>query len=182
MRILAGFAAADEGVCRPIILLVISLLFACTAYAQSDSTAHADTTLKIHKPYPTGALLRSAFVPGWGQYYNKKYIKGSVIAGAETYLIVGIVTNWRDANKHQDNFQGSDSLAYKASEFAKFEHSRDQRNIRMWILAAGIFYSMFDAYVDAQLWDFKQTDKAFQVYVEPSRNDGIYAGLTFKIK
>jgi hypothetical protein len=158
------------------------LLSAKFAFAQGDSVLQADTTQKIHKPYPTGALLRSAVVPGWGQYYNKKYIKGSVIAAAETYLIVGIVTNWRDASKHKKNFQGSDSLEYKASEFDKYEHNIDQRNIRMWLLAAGILYSMFDAYVDAQLWDFKQTDKSFEVYVAPSRNDGIYAGLNFKIK
>jgi hypothetical protein len=164
------------------LLLIAFLISSKAATAQSDSTSHADTTLKIHKPYPTGALLRSAFVPGWGQYYNKKYIKGTIIAAAETYLIVGVVTNWRDANKHKKNFQGSDSLEYKASEFSKFEHSRDQRNIRMWLLAAGIFYSMFDAYVDAQLWDFKQTDKSFDVYVEPVKNNGLYAGLTIKIK
>ena len=163
-------------------ILITFLLLAGLTYAQSSSISQADTTSKIHKPYPTGALLRSAFVPGWGQYYNKKYIKGSVIAAAETYLIVGIITNWQDTNKHKKNFQSSDSLEYKASEFSKFEHSRDQRNIRMWILAAGIFYSMFDAYVDAQLWDFKQTDKSFDVYVEPVKNNGLYAGLTFKIK
>lgn len=165
-----------------IIMFAAIFVFAPRAFAQSDSTAHIDTTANVHRPNPTGALFRSAFVPGWGQFYNKKYIKGSAIAAGETYVIIGIISNWRDADKHKKNFQGSDSLEYKASEFSKYEHSRDQRNIRMWILAAGVLYSMFDAYVDAQLWDFKQTDKSFEVYVAPSLNEGIYAGLNFKIK
>ena len=162
-----------------IILVVISLT--SIGYAQSDSTLiqPAPKTKKIN---PTGALFRSAFVPGWGQYYNKRYIKGSIIAAGESYLIYGIVTNWRASNKHKKNFESTDDMAYKGSEFALYEKTRDKRNKRMWILAAVVFYSMFDAYVDAQLSDFSETDKAYEVYIEPSRNDGVMLTLNFKLR
>jgi hypothetical protein len=41
---------------------------------------------------------------------------------------------------------------------------------------------MFDAYVDAQLSDFNQTDKAYQVYVAPAPNAGLQLVLNIKIK
>ena len=52
----------------------------------------------------------------------------------------------------------------------------------MWFLAATIFYSMFDAYVDAQLSDFEQTDKAFEVYLGPGQMNDIEVSLTFYIE
>lgn len=51
----------------------------------------------------------------------------------------------------------------------------------MWILAASIFYSMFDAYVDAQLADFNQTDKSFDVYLGPGDVDEIEISISFII-
>jgi hypothetical protein len=162
-----------------IILVVISLT--SISYAQSDTT-RIQPAPKTKKINPTGALFRSAFVPGWGQYYNKRYIKGTIIAAGESYLIYGIVTNWRASNKHKKNFENTDDITYKASEFALYEKTRDKRNKRMWILAAVVFYSMFDAYVDAQLSDFSETDKAYEVYLEPSSNDGVVLTLNLKLR
>jgi len=166
-------------------LLTLSLLVilsqASVSNSQSDSISYR-LAPKANKPNPTGALFRSALVPGWGQYYNRKYIKGTIIAAGESYLIYGIVTNWRASDKHRKNFEHTDDLTYKAAEFALYEKTRDKRNKRMWILAACTFYSMFDAYVDAQLADFKETDKAYEVYVTPSRDNGIMLAMTFKIK
>ncbi|OGC96087.1 MAG: hypothetical protein A2W25_08625 [candidate division Zixibacteria bacterium RBG_16_53_22] len=132
-------------------------------------------------PNPTGALLRSAFVPGWGQFYNRKYIKGTVIALGESYLIIGIYNDWREANKFERNFKNATDLTIKAREFANFENARDSRNLKMWILATAVFYSMFDAYVDAHLANFDQKDKAYEVFLAPM-NDGIQLVLALDIK
>ncbi len=132
-------------------------------------------------PNPTGALLRSAFVPGWGQFYNRKYIKGSIIALGESYLIFGIYDNWRVANDYEKNFKGATDVAVKAREFDKFQNALDRRNLRMWILAAAAFYSMFDAYVDAHLATFNQRDKSYEVFLSP-KDDGLQLVLTLDFK
>lgn len=138
---------------------------------------------KFRNVHPTGALIRSAIVPGWGQVYNRKYIKAVIIAAGESWLAYGIYNDWKEADEHQRNFQSAtDDPAYQASEFAKFTDARDQRNLKMWILAAGIFYSMFDAYVDAQLANFDQTDKAFEVYLGPGDNNDFELSLNFNIR
>jgi hypothetical protein len=104
------------------------------------------------------------------------------MAIGEGYLMYGIYTKWKDANRHKTNFRGTADPIYKASEFSLYEKSRDSRNLKMWLLAATIFYSMFDAYVDAQLADFDQTDKAYEVFIEPVGHDGIGIAMTLNIK
>lgn len=160
----------------------IILVFALAILLSGVSFGQRADSLHIRKVNPTGALLRSAFIPGWGQFYNRKYIKGTIFAGGEGYLIYGIAKYWGEANRHRSNFEQSTDRTYQTSEFLMYSDARDKRNLRLWILAASIFYSMFDAYVDAQLSDFNQTDKAYQVYVAPTPDAGLQLVLNVKLK
>lgn len=156
----------------PVLLIVIGVPGYC---GQPDS-------VNIRRTNPAGALLRSAFVPGWGQLYNRKYIKATVFGAGESWLAYGIYNDWKAADRHEKNFRSaSEDPEYQAAEFKKFESERDSRNLKMWILAMSIFYSMFDAYVDAQLSDFNQTDKSFEVYLGPGKDEDIEVSLTFNI-
>jgi hypothetical protein len=130
-------------------------------------SSNSPAQVKIKKPWPTGALLRSAIIPGWGQFYNKKYIKTVIYGGVETYLIYNVQKFWRKMDKHQKNFQNSDDPVYKSQEFSLYENNLDKRNLHIWLTSLTIFISMFDAYVDAHLADFDQKDKAFEVYITP---------------
>lgn len=159
------------------LLIIIIVLFCSSRQALSQSP----DTLKVSRRNPTGALLCSAIVPGLGQFYNRKYIKGTIIAGAQLWLLNGIYNDWKAADKHEWNFKHTDDLIYKSSEFTSYESSRDRRNLKLWIMAATVFYSMFDAYVDAQLSDFNQKDKAYEVLVAPTGDDGMQVMLTFDI-
>jgi hypothetical protein len=166
---------------KKIWVIFIALILA-TIISNVSKGQNADS-LQVRKTNPKGALFRSAFVPGWGQFYNRKYIKGTIIAGGEGYLIYGIAKYWRETNKHRSNFEHSTDPLYQASEFALYNNARDKRNLRLWIISATIFYSMFDAYVDAQLSDFHQTDKSYQVFLAPtSRSDGVQLVLNLKLK
>jgi len=158
-----------------LILAVASLYFSQNALPQTADSAH------VRKTNPTGALLRSAFVPGLGQFYNRKYIKAAIFAGTESWLIYGIHHDWKMADRHEANFKQTSDPIYKASEFSEYEKARDSRNLKMWILAAAIFYSMFDAYVDGQLSDFEQRDKAYEVFIGPTENEGVQLVMKFDI-
>ena len=159
-----------------VILMVIFFALKSTAYCQfPDSTT-------IKKKNPTGALFRSVFVPGWGQFYNRKYVKAALIAGIEVYLINEVYTHWHKVTLHEKHFTNAfDYPVYQAEEFARYEKELDRRGNASWFLAATIFLSMFDAYVDAQLSDFEQKDKAFDVYIGPGRDDAIVAVLSFDL-
>lgn len=163
--------------------LSVAALWLFVAFSFSHGVCQEADSVKVRKTSPGGALFRSAFVPGWGQLYNRKYIKAVIFAAGESWLAYGIYNDWKEADEHERNFKSPppDDLDYQAMEFAKYEDARDRRNLKMWILSATIFYSMFDAFVDAHLSDFQQSDKAFEVYLGPGDGHDFKVSLTFNI-
>ncbi len=126
-----------------------------SAQTQQESTAarisRPDTSLE--RKSPMGALLRSVAFPGWGQFYNRKYFKGVVVFGAETTFITLAAIEWSRMNKHRRNFENPDHPD-REWEFELFQFYEDRRNLFLWITAGIVFLSMFDAYVDAHLYNF----------------------------
>jgi len=166
-----------------IAVIVFAVLISNFGIVTAQELETVPDSIETQKTNPAGALFRSAFVPGWGQFYNKKYIKSVIVAGVEVYLINGVYTNWKDANRHKDNFESADDDPdYQALEFARYEDALDSRGGYSWFLAAAIFYSMFDAYVDAHLSNFDQEDKAFDVYIGPVNENELGITLTFNIR
>lgn len=94
-------------------------------------------------PSPTGALLRSMVIPGWGQVYNRRYFKAVMAIGLEGAYAYGVYTNHlkRSYYLHRDP--------------ALSAFYRDQRNRLTWYLAGTVLLMMLDAYVDAHLYHFE---------------------------
>lgn len=147
----------------------------------SESTPQSAPTDKVKKPWPTGALLRSVVIPGWGQVYNKQYIKAVIYGGTEIALAYTTSHYWKQMDTHQKNFTNSTDRTYQAQEYFYYQNSRDNRNLFLWLTGLTFFVSIFDAYVDAHFADFDQPDKAFQANFIP-KSDGLYLSLNFNIK
>lgn len=107
-----------------------------------QSTLFSDKPLKS----PWGASLRSAFFPGWGQFYNESYIKAVLYFGLVS--VVGYQVNW---------------FAQKYRETG-LEKYRDNRLRYSWYLGLSYLLMLTDAHVDAYLYKF---DKAVKLTVIP---------------
>ncbi len=92
---------------------------------------------------PTGAMIRSALIPGWGQWYNGKKLKAVLVAAVE----LGLVANAVRLNQ---------KVVASRSETER-SFWQDQRNLQFWLLLATKLLSMLDAYVDAHLSDFDES-------------------------
>jgi hypothetical protein len=136
---------------------------------------------RVSRPWPTGALLRSAILPAWGQVYNKQYFKAVLYGGTEIALVMTTAHYWKQMDSHQRNFLNSSDRTYQAQEFFYFQNSRDNRNLFLWFTGLTFFISMFDAYVDAHFADFNQKDKAFEANLWPKK-DAICLSLTYNLK
>lgn len=126
------------------------------------------------KPSPTGALLRSVALPGWGQIYNHKYIKAVIIGGAEIAFVTGVaVQNERLKDSRRKFDQLLDSGANPSAialEQQNIQFYENTRNTFIWLTAGAIFYSMLDAYVDAHLAQYDQSDlPPLSLQYEPDR-------------
>jgi len=139
-----------------------------------------DTLLKNKSP--TGALLRSVVFPGGGQFYNGKYLKGVTVFGVETTFLTLAIVEWRRMNIHQRNFQNPEHPD-RYREFEQFKFYEDRRNLFLWITAGVVFLSMFDAYVDAHLYNFdKEKVRDLSLSLISGTNDGDGARIAFFIR
>ena len=116
--------------------LFFSLLLSYSLSAQNNEI---DSTLIKN---PRQALLFS-LVPGGGQFYNKKYVKGSLVMGLETLAFY----SWLENSKIYKNYE-SEEYSLRQNRYL------EKRNKYAWWVIFLYFYSMIDAMVDAHLSPF----------------------------
>ncbi|MBL7997995.1 MAG: hypothetical protein JNL32_05095 [Candidatus Kapabacteria bacterium] len=137
-----------------------------------DSIPPADTsnTKNMMTKSPTGAVLRSLALPGWGQFYNESYFKAGMFAAAA--VSIGSIIVWNhsrfvSATSRYDALTTDDPLRDRT--FREKEFYRDQRDVAgLWML--GIYaLSCVDAYVGAHLYNFDVSDSgvAFAPSLQP---------------
>ncbi len=114
----------------------------------------ASSVPRLESRSPTGALLRSMAFPGWGQFYNRKYIKALVVMAGEGYCIVQAARNWDLADQAIDLFVDEDNSYLRQKYYYAYDFYQDRRNLFLWLSGLAIFLSMIDAYVDAHLANF----------------------------
>jgi hypothetical protein len=113
-----------------------------------------------HRPRPFFVMLRSAAVPGWGQLYNRKYLKAAVVVAGEGLLVSQVLNAYRKENDAVDRLSalldsgvGPTDPAYIAVDEEREAHRNRKINWIWWGMAAHLL-SMMDAYVDAHLASF----------------------------
>jgi hypothetical protein len=133
----------------------------------NDSLVKKDTVRKDKYEYkmtrsPLKAVLFSAVLPGAGQFYNESYWKIPLIWGFGGYFIYEAIKNNNSYIDYRELYENSitetnpnGDQRYKNLR----EFYRDQRD--QFYVYAGLVYfiNLFDAYVDAHLFDFDVSDK-----------------------
>lgn len=91
---------------------------------------------------PTGAAVRSALFPGWGQFYNRKPVKGALFLAGEACLLAQIGREQRQADEDV--------------------HRQRRNTLVLWWAGVKLF-AIIDAYVDAHLYDFDTKEEPLAV-------------------
>ena len=127
---------------RPFAVFAIFMSFAVcvldVAVAEvRDTTATASDTSSAPSPRksPRSAALRSLALPGWGQFYNDRPIKGGILAAACAASVAGIVIRQRQLSREPP------------------DPAQSRRNIFVFTTVGLLFYGAVDAYVDAQFME-----------------------------
>ncbi len=106
---------------------------------------------------PMGALMRSAAIPGWGQFYNDRPVKGILLGAVELGLLALFLKEYSVAEDAREDFlESGDPL-----DEERYETHRERRLNLIWITAASWLYGMMDAYVDAHLFAFEEENSVF---------------------
>lgn len=166
-----------------VVLVVVFLAVPSSAAAQPDTSTTAPSPVAASDHSPQGALLRAAVLPGWGQLYNRQYLKiplvylglGGLTAAAlyvnDRYLLYRHAFLYKAYQERID--QGlieEHPFPYYEGDYRTLEARfgpvssrplRDQRdklrrNRDLLYFGIGLWYGLtvLDAYVSAHLLDF----------------------------
>jgi hypothetical protein len=111
------------------------------------------------------AMLLTTFVPGGGQFYTERYVKGIIIGGAQSYLLYKEVQTQIRLNEIERDISALPE---------EKQYLLDQRSQFAWWMALVWTLGLLDAYVDAQLYNF-ESDLSFD------QTGSVKTTLSFKI-
>lgn len=91
------------------VLFITALLFCNPSFAQKDSAVKNNTntfskTDTVKKYKPRTAIIRSALIPGWGQFTNKKYWKIPIVYAALGITTVIFFRNTKQYREARDSY------------------------------------------------------------------------------
>lgn len=115
----------------------------------STSISSTDSIFQMTKS-PLGAVLRSAVLPGWGQYYNESYIKIPVVWGVLGWFAYNYIKNDNNYKDNRDLFVKTGIQSYQTLAIRYI----DNRDLFALYFVLAYLANLADAYVDAHLFDF----------------------------
>jgi hypothetical protein len=139
------------------VLIIIGGRSYCQQISVNDSDSDKQDSVFVMAKSPWGAVLRSAVIPGWGQFYNESYLKIPVIWG----LGIWFGYEWK---------QNNDSYKFYTERFKQTGNNldklnrtfyQDQRDLFTIYMVITYLANLIDAYVDANLFDFDVSENAY---------------------
>lgn len=103
-------------------------------------------------------MLRSLVMPGWGQFYNDKPVKGLFYGTLELGLLGLVFYENSEAEHARDMYQETGLASWQNSYDT---HSSLRRDF-IWYTAGAWVVGLLDAYVDAYLFSFEAENARFE--------------------
>ena len=140
---------------------------------------------------PIGAIVRSAILPGWGQFYSRGYIRGSLTVLGIGGSVVGALLASESFKNRYKVYATYASLNPNDDQgvLERYEFANQRYQLRTFFMYTGIgiwVYSLIDSYVGANFYnattlirsierDAQDIDKlGLEVQTTPSR---LYFGI-----
>ena len=122
-------------------LIIIFILLIAPLYAKENK--------------PMKSAIMSLVIPGGGQIYNKKYVKGVFVAAGEIYLISITSYHITQQNKYLDLYKKNQDQ----TDYQNFVFHYERKQSDMFWLGLYIVLSATDAFVDTHLSNFGEEKK-----------------------
>lgn len=116
-----------------------------------DTEALAELALEQARRSPTGAMWRSLAAPGWGQIYNRQYLKAPIFMAGESASLYLAINNYLTTRRLYREAHAEPRHRRKVDLLDKREGYVVQTEFWGWVFVGFIAYSMMNAYVDAHL-------------------------------
>jgi hypothetical protein len=139
LAVLIGLAAAPLAAQDS---LGVSRADSAAAAPADTEPAQPDTTIRRPPTSPTGAMLRSLVVPGWGQFHLGRKVTGGLFVVLEGVTLGMVLT--KQSQLHELERTGAEGI----------EDKRQEREDWLVLMAFNHLLSGLEAYVSGHLWGF----------------------------
>jgi hypothetical protein len=127
---------------------------------------------------PTRALFKSMFVPGWGQWGNRRHLKAVILFGLDAWFVGSAIHYGGQASDFRSKWTAADNVDDARDYYSLYLDRRDERNKFTWFAVIITFLLMFDAYVDAHLSGFPAAE-GVDLSFRPEQSGTMTATLSY---
>ena len=172
------------------LLIIFLLLFSLQAsFAQETENnintekRTSETAEQVRLVSPIGAVVRSAFVPGWGQFHSRGYFRGSLTVLGIGGSLVGALLAHNSFNNRYEVYENMvwDPFSDEEAILENFEHANQRYKLRTFFMYTGIgiwLYSLIDSYVSANFYNATNLIQSIEQDAQNIEKLGIEIGAT----
>ena len=134
-----------------------NILQSASVEIPSSSFLSISSGLVMIKKYPITAAFRSMIFPGWGQFYNDRPKKGSIILGAELFFAGSAISNYILYKQSKAAYDRATQRDLASDKYIEMEQYAQINWVSLGAMSSIWLYAVIDAYIDArkQIKDFK---------------------------
>lgn len=102
------------------------------------------------KRYAITAAFRSMILPGWGQFYNNKPTKGSILLGSEIVSASGTIISYILYKQSKDAYERANTRNIALEKYDEMDKYSKINWTCLGLMGAVWLYSVIDSYIDAR--------------------------------
>ena len=126
-----------------IVISLLIIIFLCISCFGQDKKVKEEVSPKSKFT----SLQKSLLIPGWGQFAEKRYLKGVLFLSAEIFCIYKIFSNNHKSNDYYTLYKAADNTS-DAVNYRELTEKYDIRRNRFLLAAAGIWIiNLIDIYI-----------------------------------
>jgi TolB-like protein len=116
----------------------------------SNSFISVSSELVVIKKYPITAAFRSMILPGWGQFYNDKPRKGSIILGAELLMAGSTISSFILFKQSKDAYDRTTQRNVATDNYSEMEKYAQLNWVSLGVMGSIWLYAIIDSYIDSR--------------------------------
>ena len=116
----------------------------------SNSFLMISSELVMIKKYPITAAFRSMIFPGWGQFYNDKPRKGSIILGSELLMAASTISSYILYKQSKDAYDRSTQRDVASDNYSEMEKYAQSNWVSLGVMGGIWLVAIVDSYIDAR--------------------------------
>jgi TolB-like protein len=127
-----------------------NILQSASVEIPSNSFLMISSELVMIKKYPITAAFRSMILPGWGQFYNDKPRKGSIILGSELLMAASTISSYILYKQSKDAYDRSTQRDVASDNYSEMEKYAQINWVSLGVMGGIWLYAIVDSYIDAR--------------------------------